>query len=308
MKINYGLIIGAILFIFFMNHMLNNKAENTVIDLPIKIKDEVIEGDIQKPIENIVPKINNVKDNVNVNVKEYSDKEINVDYPQTTTLTEKLSKLSELLPLNFKNKVKDEPLLIVRNKMNKVLKPEIVKEDTLSPNPIGTTEYKFIDENPKFAWSDINVSQHPEYYKSNFTDELTNIGGFFDNDDDNSYHDRTSPRSSTFLPDRCFMNQNNEILCKYNNRLQNIPPTLIEDKLNNQVLNSIGQGNGDIFKSVEESNIKSVNGNSYQTWDYENEKTINGGLFGNLEASDNVNEDFLTLKNISKRPNYSISI
>ena len=99
----------------------------------------------------------------------------------------------------LKNKVKDEPLLIVRNKMNQVLKPEIVKEDTLSPNPIGTTEYKFIDENPKFAWSDINVSQHPEYYKSNFTDELTNTGGFFDNDDDNSYHDRTSSRSNTFL-------------------------------------------------------------------------------------------------------------
>jgi|TARA_Y100000389_G_C17453318_1_gene516309 hypothetical protein len=294
MKINYGLIIGAILFIFFMNHMLNNKEKPEVLSIPLEIRDEIENGDIQKPIENIVPKVKSL------------NKGDGLDYPQTTTLTQKLSKLVELLPQNLNNKVKDEPLLIVRNKMNQVLKPEIVKEDTLSPNPIGSTEYKFIDENPKYAWSDINVSQHPKNYKSNFTDELTNAGGFFDNDDDNSYHDRTSSRSKTFLPDRCFMNQNNEILCSYNNRLQNIPPTLIEDKLNNQVLNSIGQGKGDIFKNVEESNIKTINGNSYQSWDYENEKTINGGLFGDIEASSDVNEDYLTIKNINERPSYSI--
>ena len=106
--------------------------------------------------------------------------------------------------------------------------------------------------------------------------------------------------------DRCFMNQNNEVLCNFNNRLQNIPPTLISDKLNNQVLNSIGQGKGDIFKTIEESNVRSVNGNTYQSWDYENEKTINGGMFGDIQASNATNEDYLTIKDISERPNYSI--
>ena len=57
MKINYGLIIGAILFIFFMNHMLNNKGVPEVMEIPLEIRDEVEIGDIQKPIENIVPKV-----------------------------------------------------------------------------------------------------------------------------------------------------------------------------------------------------------------------------------------------------------
>jgi hypothetical protein len=289
MKINYGLIIGAIVLIFLGNHFLNT-GKHIIPYNPITIKTENEQGDIQKPLENKIPK----------------KSDTTIDYPETTTISQKLSKLSELLPMNMKYNVNNDPLQIVRNKMNQVIKNQQVKTDTLSPNPIGTTEYKFIDENPKYAWSDINVSQHPEHYKSNFTDELTNSGGFFDNDDNNSYHDRTSYRSKTNLPDRCFMNQNNEVLCTFNNKLQNIPPTLIEDKLNNQVLNSIGQGRGDIYKGVEESNIKTINGNSYQTWDYEDEKTINGGDFGTIQASSAVNEDFLTLKNINERPNYSI--
>ena len=290
MKFNYGLIIGAIVLIFFINHFLNNKGEVQVFETPLKIKTEIEEGDIQKPNEYKIPK----------------KSDTTIDYPETTTLSQKLSNLKELLPQNISNIVNNDPLVIVRNKMNQVRNIEPVKKDTLSPNPIGTTEYKFIDENPKYAWSDVNVSQHPEQYKSNFTDELTNSGGFFDNDDDNKFHDRTSSRSSSNLPDRCFMNQNNEVLCNFNNRLQNIPPTLISDKLNNQVLHSIGQGKGDIFKTIEESNVRSVNGNSYQSWDYENEKTINGGMFGDIQASNATNEDYLTIKDISERPNYSI--
>ena len=235
MKFNYGLIIGAIVLIFFINHFLNNKGEVQVFETPLKIKTEIEEGDIQKPNEYKIPK----------------KSDTTIDYPETTTLSQKLSNLKELLPQNISNIVNNDPLVIVRNKMNQVRNIEPVKKDTLSPNPIGTTEYKFIDENPKYAWSDVNVSQHPEHYKSNFTDELTNSGGFFDNDDDNKFHDRTSSRSSSNLPDRCFMNQNNEVLCNFNNRLQNIPPTLISDKLNNQVLHSIGQGKGDIYKSIE---------------------------------------------------------
>ena len=290
MKFNYGLIIGAIVLIFFINHFLNNKGEVQVFETPLKIKTEIEEGDIQKPNEYKIPK----------------KSDTTIDYPETTTLSQKLSNLKELLPQNISNIVNNDPLVIVRNKMNQVRNIEPVKKDTLSPNPIGTTEYKFIDENPKYAWSDVNVSQHPEHYKSNFTDELTNSGGFFDNDDDNKFHDRTSSRSSSNLPDRCFMNQNNEVLCNFNNRLQNIPPPLISDKLNNQVLHSIGQGKGDIFKTIEESNVRSVNGNSYQSWDYENEKTINGGMFGDIQASNATNEDYLTIKDISERPNYSI--
>lgn len=304
MKVNYSLIIGTILVIFFINKILNEKPPVQEVVVPIRVKDEVEEGDIQIPIEVDV----NVKEDINNTEVEIKKKEGtigSIDYPETTTITQKLSKLKELLPQPIKDQIDNEPFMIVRNKMNQVMKPLLVKEDSLSPNPIGTTEYRFVDENPKTAWSDINVSQHPEHYKSNFTDELTNSGGFFDNDQ--FYHDRTSPQSKTNLPDRCFMNKNDEVICSFNNRLQNIPPKLIQDKYNNQVLNSIGQGGGDIFKGVNESNINNVNGEQYQIWSYDNEKTINGGkYYGNVQASSSMNEDYLKLKDISERPNYSI--
>ena len=78
--------------------------------------------------------------------------------------------------------------------------------------------------------------------------------------------------------------KNNEVICSYNNRLQNIPP-LIKDKKNNNVLNSI-EGI-DIYKGVDTSNVNTVNGSQYQVWGYNGEKTINGGVYyGNVSASD----------------------
>jgi len=179
-----------------------------------------------------------------------------------------------------------------------------LKEDIISPNPIDSTEYRFVDENPKIAWSKINVSQHPSYYTSNFENELTNTGEFFN--ENMIFNDRTSPYSSTILPDRCYLDKDNQILCDYNNKLQNIPPKLISDS-NNKVIKSIGQGKGDIFKSVYGSNIKEINGDYYQSWDYDNEKIINGGSFyDGVLPSENNNENNLLLENIDIKSNYAL--
>ena len=179
-----------------------------------------------------------------------------------------------------------------------------IKGDILSPNPIDSTEYRFVDENPKIAWSKVNVSQHPKHYTSNFTDELTNTGKFFD--DNMMYNDKTSPYSKTILPDRCYLDNNSEVICNYNNRLQNIPPSLIMDK-NNKVIQSIGQGKGDIYKSIEGKNVDLVNDNYYQSWDYVDDKTINGGdFFNGIKASEPSNEQYLSLDSINMKKNYSI--
>ena len=108
------------------------------------------------------------------------------------------------------------------------------------------------------------------------------------------------------LPDRCFLNKDNEVLCNFNNRLQNIPPKLIENPQDNKVINSIGQGGGDIFKSVASENVVSIQNNPLQVWEYENEKVMNGGeLYDGVSASSSNNEEHLQLTNVPKNSVYS---
>ena len=203
------------------------------------------------------------------------------------------------------SKVKND-VIIIGNKTNvvpEVFVPPKLKKDTISPNPAGSTEYRFVEETPKTAWTTVDVSQHPKHYTSNFESELLNTGAFFNKD--NFFHDKTSPYSKNSLPDRCRQDDKGEVLCNYNNRLQLIPPTLIEDKENNLVLNSIGQQKGDIFKTIDASKVNTVQNNSYQVWNYRNEKLINGGVyFDKVTASSPDNESFLMIDTL-KSEDYS---
>ena len=210
---------------------------------------------------------------------------------------------NKILPFNFiGDSITDDkqPLSVITNNYEEVINTaELNKErDFISPNPEGSTEYRFVDETPKTAWSESNVSQHPKHYTSKFEDEIVDPSGFFNQDQ--FFHDNTSPHSQTHLPERCSVNAANEVFCNYNNRLQIIPPKLITDAENNLVLNSIGQGKGDIFKSVDGSNVKSINGNSYQVWEYENEKTINGApYYGNVTGASPKNESYMAVATIN---------
>ena len=139
---------------------------------------------------------------------------------------------------------------------------------------------------------------------TNVKDELTNAGLFFN--EKNQFNDITSPQAVNNLPDRCFLNKDNEVLCNFNNRLQNIPPKLIENPQDNKVINSIGQGGGDIFKSVASENVVSIQNNPLQVWEYENEKVMNGGeLYEGVSASSSNNEEHLQLTNVPKNSVYS---
>ena len=113
---------------------------------------------------------------------------------------------------------------------------DYLKHDIISPNPQGTTEEYHVASEPGKSWTDENVSQHPKYYRKNFENELTNVGGFFNQQ--NNFIDNTSPNSLTQLPDRCMINTNNQILCDFNNKLQNIPPK--SQYSNKELIKSIG--------------------------------------------------------------------
>ena len=152
--------------------------------------------------------------------------------------------------------------------------PKYYRKDYLSGNTLDTTELRFagyeLDES-SVSWSDENVSQYPKYYKSDFEGGLTNAGAFFDQN--NQYTDLTGPRTDASINDVCYKSKEGETVCLENDKLQNVPPSLISDISNCGFLNSIGL--------LEYSNrIKETN-----------EKIMNGGiLYDNVQGARNVNE------------------
>lgn len=268
MKINYIWLVIIIIIIFMVNkHINNNEQQNVSND----------KGDINKQTIS----------------------------PLKKTIRDAIIKLNELSPLKIKDlSTEDNPVRIVKGDssvLNTPIKDEVVeiKKDFISPNPEGSTEFRFVDETPKTAWSTVNVSQHPKHYTSNFEDEKVDVSRFFN--EEQFYHDNSSPQSKTHIPDRCIKNSLNEVICEFNNKLQLIPPRLIEDPNNNLVLNSIGNKNEDIYQSINSFDISEVNGNAYQVWNYKDEKYINGGLyFNNVVGSSPNNESFLRIDSIKK--------
>ena len=159
-------------------------------------------------------------------------------------------------------------------------KKDFLNEDILSANPIGSTEFTFVGDDSDTAFTESNVSQHPKYHRAKFNDYLTDPGKFFK---DNDFHDKTSPHSENNLPDRCFLNNDGEVVCSFNDRLQNIPPKLIMDDKYNGVLDTIGK----------------LNNKSSQLKD-------DDILFENVKGSfEKNNENNLNIENLPKNVKYT---
>ena len=218
-------------------------------------------------------------------------------------LKKTIIKIVNLLPIKIKGIDDDSgPVSVIYNNYEQHIDATTFdeKKDFISPNPEDSTEFRFIDENMKTAWSEVDVSQHPKYYTSDLQNEKINIAGFFNNDQ--FYHDNTSPNSNTTLPERCSMNSNNEVLCDYNNRLQLIPPTLISNSETNPVLTNIGGDN--FYNTIDTVKVGNISGNNYQVWEYDDEKSINGGkYYEGVYGASAENETYMELGTI--KPNYS---
>ena len=234
-------------------------------------------------------------------------------FPKTTSIAQELTNMvNKVVNLDILP-VKETPTQIIRDntlsKKEKEAEDSVVKvspkhTDIVTSNPIETSEYYYVGEDTSKAWSEKNVSHHPQYHTSKIADELTPSSDFFDGN--NQFHDKTSPYSETYLPDRCFKTEDNEILCKFNNRLYNIPPRLVDPKKPNKLLESIGQGQGDIFKPIDSSNVSLVNGSSHQVWEYKGESTRNGGdFFDGVSPSSSNPSDYLSLNELPQG-SYSI--
>ena len=190
-------------------------------------------------------------------------------------LPQPLNNLNELLPNNKSNLdiVRDTPQTMDKKR---IYVPDYYRKDRLPQNNIGSEEMRpFVnnDSESESAWTDKNVSEHPKFYTSDVQSDLTNIGSFFDKN--NQYHDKTSSNTNVLSSDECYTDKKGIKFCMDNTRLQNIPPSLITDPQNCYALNDIG-----LYK---ERSINPVRNN----------KVINGGSFFNtVVASENRNETY----------------
>ena len=186
-----------------------------------------------------------------------------------------MNNLSDILP-NGTKELKITKNIQTSDTMGKkrMYLPDYYRKDRLNQNPSGTEELKsFVNkkDEPENAWTDNNVSEHPKFYNSEINDELTNIGSFFDKN--NQYNDKTSPQTESITSDSCYTDKFGNYFCEDNTRLQLIPPTLISDPKSCYALNSVG-----IFK---DGNLKNDI----------NDRVMNGGQFYNgINASQGKNE------------------
>lgn len=139
-------------------------------------------------------------------------------------------------------------------------------------------EKKPVNSDYEKAWTDENISKNTKYYTSDIKDEKTDFGEFFNKN--NEFVDTTSYKSKDTISDKCFVD-GNILNCRFNNRLQNIPPRLIEEPELNPVLLSIGDDKN-INTNKMTSDTYSFNGNAYNVWDY-NEEGDNG--YNNNDSS-----------------------
>ena len=215
----------------------------------------------------------------------------NFPYPQISRNFKRLSHGKPILPTEDKSLPEEDKsskggnnLNIMRTDINDVKQrmylPDYYRKDRLSGNTKGSEEYRpFLtdEKTSESSWTDENVSDHPKFYNSDVTDNITNIGSFFDKN--NQYNDSTSSKSVALPSDRCYLDKMGNQFCEENTRLQNIPPKLISDP-NSPVLNTIGY-----YK--DNNKIDDMK-----------DKLINGGIFyDNIKRYKKQNEIFSSFNN-----------
>ena len=205
-------------------------------------------------------------------------------YPQISRSFQKLSngKLQgplnnekEILPQGNKSlhitRVVQTPETLSKKRM---YLPDYHRKDRLGANPDGTEELRpFLTDNKESeqSWTDTNVSEHPKFYNASLKNEITNIGAFFDKN--NQYNDTKSASTEALPTDSCYTDKSGSKFCMDNTRLQIIPPKLISDPKSCYALNDVG-----IYKDRD-------------VRDDIRDRVINGGQFYNdVRASHKTNE------------------
>ena len=194
-----------------------------------------------------------------------------IPYPKISHGFKKLSKGELPAPLNnIKDLLPDGPsvLPIFRQSADAMTKkrmylPDYYRKDTMPMDDIGSEEMRpFVtdEDKPDDAWTDENVSEHPKFYNANMKkDELTNIGSFFDKN--NQYNDTTSSNTFPLPSDNCYINKSGDEFCMDNTRLQITPPSLITDPQSYYALNPIGMYKD--YDRISDNTQRVINGGTF---------------------------------------------
>ena len=165
-------------------------------------------------------------------------------------------------------------------------KPEYIPKDTMNPNDIGSTEYRFgqfSEDKPSKAWVDYNISQFPGYYRNDFGEGKRSLKNFFDSKnrfhsvpDNRKYYEVDTPKCPS-----CYVDVNGTNVCNYNGKLEKIPTSLY----------NVGPHGNTSLQKVIYSDIEGVNNNQYKTTHFEGDRPMNGSAFyNNVFGSDGVHD------------------
>jgi len=262
---------------------INSQISQKVSKSPIGRKINTKVKEVQNYVNNYEPTQEDIQEST------YVDKTKSVadfPYPQISRGIKKLSEGKSPLPLNNDSKFQpngERDLKFIRRKdtpsnmtKERMYLPDFYRKDRLSGDPSGTEElrkFELNNDKSEQSWTDENVSEHPKFYNADIKNELTNIGAFFDKN--NQYNGKTSPKSEPLTSDRCYKDKDGNKFCEDNTRLQLIPPSLISDPQKCYALNSVG-----MYKDMELTEAK-------------DDRVINGGMFFNgISASKKNNETY----------------
>ena len=298
------IIVLAFLILFILQNIINNR---------MGIND-VLNKNTNKSITKYVDKVKGKKQEVNNYIKENSKVKTEFKDPFYKFPDPMLSNISHPLSAGYKplfqkmdGDIDMSNLDIIRTnaldnyKHNKIFfQPEFVKKDTMDPNPGDYTMQGLAktwdgEESQIKMTSDEYLTKYPKYADSNIMNELTNVGYFFDNDENNKYINL----KDKILPDNCNLN-GDKLECKFNGKLQPIPDKLMKN--DSRVLNNIGVLIDDdvLVKSTNDFSYDDISGNTYKTWHYPDEKPMNGGVeFNDVYASNptGYNENYMLVEN-----------
>jgi hypothetical protein len=299
------IVILAFLILFILQNIINNRMG--INDLINKNLNKVIKNNLNS-VKDKKQKLNKyIKKNSEVKVK-YEDPFYKFPDPMLSNISHPLSKGYKPTFQNLNDSVPDMSDLEIVRKSDidyyiqnpKVFNPMAVNKDTMDADPGDYTlqglakRWDSKEKSIKMT-SDEYLTKYPKYSDSDITNELTNVGYFFDNDENNKYIDL----KSKILPDNCSV-EGDSLSCEFNNKLQKIPDKLMKN--NSQVLNSVGVliDNEELYKSTNGYDIGQVDGGNYKIWNYPDEKGMNGGVeFGSVYGSSplGTNETYANVTN-----------
>lgn len=294
------IIILSFVILFIIQNIMNNR-------LGIN---EVINKQIKSQLKTNFDQVRSKQNKVNKYIKDKSEKKVEFKDPFYKFPDPMLSNISHPLSSGYKpmfKQLNEGPpdmtgLDIVRKsgldyyiRNPKVFNPMPVAKDTMDADPGDYTMQGIIqkitnDEGKNEMTSDVYLTKYPKYASSDFGNELTNVGYFFDSKNNNYIN-----LKDRILPENCKLD-GDKMSCELNGALQPIPDKLMKN--DSAVLNSIGVliDDKELVQSTDGYTVGTVDGEDYKIWNYPDESPLNGGVeFGSVYASNplGTNETYM---------------